>query len=270
MARSIGVFGRGRLGSLIADALQTSPDMECAWLLGRNGIPTAPVDVAIDVSHADAVGDHVAWATDTGTDLVIGTTGWPVQVLRGSGQFSGVLIAPNFSLSMALMRRFAVVLGGYAELSPSEVDFAVTETHHRGKVDAPSGSASLLADALAQGAGRPVDSIAVSSLRMGTVIGRHEVRFENDTEAIVLTHQTHSRQVYATSALLAASWISGRRGVFTTDDWAADRLDDLFATTPRGATLPTTHTHTAHTGDTTPPHQTDSVNNAVQPAQESS
>ncbi len=267
MARSIGVFGRGRLGSLIADALEASPDLECAWLLGRDGTPTRPVDVAIDVSHPDAVGGHVAWATDTGTDLVIGATGWPVQVLRASGQFSGVLIAPNFSLSMALMRRFAVVLGGYAESLPGEVDLAVTETHHRNKLDAPSGSASLLAAALAQGSQRPVDSIAVSSLRMGTVVGRHEVRFENDSEAIVLSHQVHSRQVFAAGALAAASWISGRRGVFTADDWAADRLDDLFATPPRGATLPTTHT--AHSEDASPGHQTDSMNDASQPAQES-
>lgn len=231
MATTVGVFGRGRLGSLISQALTVSPDVECAWSLGRNEHPSADVDVAIDVSHPDAVADHVTWANDTATDVVIGTTGWPAQAVRGSGRFSGVLIAPNFSLSMALMRRFALVLGGYAEQSPEQVDLAVIETHHRGKVDAPSGSAALLVSALADGSGRRSGDIPTTSLRMGSVVGTHDIRFETPTEAITVSHQAHTREVFATGALAAATWIHGRRGVFTIDDWAADQLDDLFTST---------------------------------------
>lgn len=236
MARTIGLFGQGRLGSLIADALEASPDLHCAWRLRRGEEPTSTVDVAIDVSHPDAVADHIAWATDSGTDLVIGATGWSPEALRtsgsngasGAGHSHGVLVAPNFSLSMALMRRFAAVLGGYAQRSGEPVDLAVCETHHRGKVDAPSGSAILLAEALAVAAGRPPEDVATTSLRMGSVVGRHDVRFETASEAIVLSHEAHSRTVFATGALSAARWIDGRTGIYSVDDWASDQLDDLF------------------------------------------
>ncbi len=229
MATTVGLFGRGRLGSLIAEAIDASPDLECAWRLGRGEQPSVGVEIAIDVSHPDAVADHLRWADDTATDLVVGATGWPTAAPGGSGLFSGVLIAPNFSLSMALMRRFATVLGGYADRSPEQVDLAVTETHHSGKVDAPSGSATLLIEALASAAGRPSTDIATSSLRMGAVVGQHQMRFETASESITVGHEAHCRAVFADGALAAARWIHGRRGVFTIDDWAADQLDDLFA-----------------------------------------
>ncbi|MGB6023419.1 MAG: dihydrodipicolinate reductase C-terminal domain-containing protein [Ornithinimicrobium sp.] len=232
MPRTVGLFGRGRLGSLVASAIEASPDLECAWQLGHG--EQAPsdveVDVAIDVSHRDAVADHVTWANETATDLVIGATGWPPESLRNSGRFSGVLIAPNFSLSIALVRRFAVVLGGYADRYPGPVDLAVTETHHRAKVDSPSGTATLLAAALATSAGRPTADIALSSLRLGAVVGTHDVRFESASESITVRHEAHSREVFAEGALAAARWIHRRRGVFTVDDWAADQLDGLFTT----------------------------------------
>lgn len=231
MATTVGVFGRGRLGSLIRESLIANPDFECAWSLGRDQHPSCDVDVAIDVSHPDAVADHVLWANDTATDLVIGTTSWPAHAVRGSGQFSGVLMAPNFSLSMALMRRFALVLGGYAQQSPEQVDLAVTETHHRSKVDAPSGSAALLVSALAAGSGRNGADIPTTSLRMGSVVGSHDIRFETPSEAMTISHEAHTRGVFATGALAAATWLNGRNGVFTIDDWATDQLDDLFTST---------------------------------------
>lgn len=255
MTRIIGVFGRGRLGSLIAETIETDPAYTCAWMLGRDDQPRGRVDVAIDVSHADAVDRHVAWATESGTDLIIGATGWPAQGLRGSGRRNAVLIAPNFSLSMALMRRFAAVLGGYAARLPDQVDLAVTETHHRGKVDAPSGSAVLLADALADGAGVAAGDIPTTSLRLGAVVGTHEVRFETESEAIMLSHQAHTRAVFASGALAAAAWVNGKQGVFTLDDWAADQLDDLFVTSPRVPTHPRAgpDAPAIHTGQITTP-----------------
>ncbi|MGB5953499.1 MAG: dihydrodipicolinate reductase C-terminal domain-containing protein, partial [Ornithinimicrobium sp.] len=252
MVHSIGVFGRGRLGSLIAETVEASPHLTCAWVLGRGGAPSERVDVAIDVSHRDAVGAHVAWADESETDLVIGATGWPAEVLRDSGRHSGVLIAPNFSLSMALMHRIARVLGGYSHLLPGQVDLAVTETHHRGKVDAPSGSAALLTDAVAQGAGLRASDIPTSSLRMGSVIGRHEVRLEADGESMTLSHEAHSRNVFAAGAIAAACWVNGRRGVYTVDDWAADQLDSLFATPPGNSGALATHPNDTSTSNPAP------------------
>jgi 4-hydroxy-tetrahydrodipicolinate reductase len=230
----MGIFGRGRLGSLVEAAARQDPDLEVAWTLGRDEQPPAdaPVDVAVDVTHPNAVAGHLAWARDTGTDLVVGTTGWPTDLLAGHPRDGiGVLVAPNFSLSVALMRRLATVIGGYAVHAPEPVDLAVTDTHHRGKVDAPSGTAAMLRDALAASSGRGADEVQTTSLRLGTVVGRHSVLYESASESIVLTHEAHSREVFAAGALAAARWVHGRPGVHTVDDWAHDQLHHLFRDT---------------------------------------
>jgi dihydrodipicolinate reductase len=69
----IGIFGHGRLGGLVAEA---ADDLELVWALGRDGTPDPDIDVALDLSNADAAPDHLAWCAATGTDLVIGATGW--------------------------------------------------------------------------------------------------------------------------------------------------------------------------------------------------
>ncbi len=229
----IGVFGRGRLGSLIGAAVSHSDDLDLCWSVGRDSEPTCDVDVAIDVSHPDAVPAHVAWAQHSGTDLVLGVTGWSVSELDtlGSAPAIGVLLAPNFSLSVALLRRLATVLGGYAVQAPQPVDLAVCETHHRAKVDSPSGTALMLRTALAQAAGRDEHAVATTSLRLGSVVGEHSVRYESTVESIELTHTSHTREVYATGALTAARWLQGRAGVHTVDDWAHDQLQHLFDST---------------------------------------
>lgn len=234
----LGVLGRGRLGTLLAEAARAAPDVELAWCLGRDGTPLAPVDVAVDVSHAEAVAGHLRWARASGSDLVIGTTGWDPGLLTedpepdGASGGTGVLVAPNFSLSVALVRRLSVLLGRYAaelgagRLAPA--DLSVHDRHHRHKADAPSGTARLLAHALAEGAGREAGSVACTSLRAGAFVGRHEVRVDTDQESLTLTHEVHDRTVFATGALAAARWVHGRPGRHTLDDLAADLLDRLW------------------------------------------
>lgn len=243
MPLQIGIFGQGRLGSAIAAAAEQSEDLHVAWRTGRATPPELPpVDVALEVSHAEAVAGRIAWAHESGTDLVIGTTGWDPGLARGAAgpgtgarqgdsesqvREIGMLIAPNFSLTVALLRRISLVLGRYAALAGG--DLAVSETHHTGKADAPSGTALLLRDALAEGSGQEVQTV---SLRLGAVIGRHEMHLASTAESITLTHEAHRRDVYASGALSAARWIRGRRGTFTFEDLAAEVLDPLFHPTP--------------------------------------
>lgn len=243
----LGIFGRGRLGSLIADAATRSGEVELCWTLGREGAPEVPVDVAIDVSHADAVPAHLAWAQRTGTDLVIGATGWTGRELEDPQPGIGILLAPNFSLSVALLRRLATVLGGYAAQAPEPVDLAVCETHHRAKVDAPSGTAVMLRSALSAASGRREHEIGTTSLRLGNVVGEHIVRYESAGESIELRHASHTREVYATGALTAARWLHGRTGVHDVQDWADESLQHLFDTTPGAATTTPTSTSSSHT-----------------------
>lgn len=230
MTLRIGIFGRGRLGSAVAAAVDAADDLDLTWATGREGAPAdRPVDVALDLSNADGVPGHLAWATETGTDLVIGATGWDRALLtEADTEKFGVLTAPNFSLSVALVRRLALVLGRYADRTPEPADLAVSEVHHTRKVDAPSGTAVLLQRALAEGAGRDLQQVQTTSLRLGTVVGRHEVHYETPAESIVLTHQAHSREIYVPGALAAARWLHGRPGLHSFEDLAADLLDPLF------------------------------------------
>lgn len=230
----LGLFGKGRLGSAIA----AEAGAALAWQVGREESPTTPVAVAIDASVAEAVEAHLAWALETGTDLVIGTTGWSVPDLEGrvAGRI-GVLAASNFSLSVALMARFATVLGRFAALDPARDPFLV-ERHHRLKADAPSGTAKTLAAALLRGCPRKTEwtlgtpashQLSIGVVRAGAEFGTHTVGLDAPAELLELTHIARSRAPFAQGALAAAQWLHGRRGVFTMEDLAADLLDPLFA-----------------------------------------
>lgn len=233
-ALRMGLFGRGRLGLAIAAEAGTA----LSWQMGRDDDrPSTPVDVAIDASAAEAVETHLAWALETDTDLVIGTTGWTLPDLesRVAGRI-GVLTASNFSLTVALMARLALVIGRFAALDPSR-DPYLMEHHHRLKVDAPSGTARTLAEALMAGCPRKTEwtlgapgphQLSVGVVRAGAEFGTHTVGLDAPAEVLELTHTARSRAPFAQGALAAARWLQGRKGLFTLDDLAADLLDPLF------------------------------------------
>ncbi len=234
----VGIFGRGRLAQAIAAAAPAGTD--AVWMLGRGEIPGEPVDVAIDASKGEAVATHLDWALATGTDLVIGATGWALEDLPARvGDRIGVLTAPNFSLSVALMARLATVLGRYAELAP-ELDPWLLESHHRMKADAPSGTALRLVDALLTGCPRKTTwvenaegpiaphQLSVGVLRAGSDPGTHVLGLDGEAETLRLEHHARSRGVFGAGAVRAAQWLHGRKGCFTFDDLASEVLDPLF------------------------------------------
>lgn len=236
----IGIFGEGRLGSAIALEIEAAPDMELAWMLGPEGVPT-PVDLAIDASVAGAVDGHLAWALETGTDLVIGATGWALPGLEARiGRSIGVLASPNFSLAVALMARLSTVLGRFAALDGA-LDPYVLEHHHRLKADAPSGTARRLAEAVLAGLpektgwtlGMPeADQLGIAVIRAGSEFGTHTVGLDGPAETMHLSHQARSRAVFAQGALRAARWLKGRKGFHTFDACAREILDPLFGEQP--------------------------------------
>lgn len=233
----VGIFGRGKLAAAVLSLAEGKTDLTVEWALGRGYSPRCPVDVALDASRAEAVREHVEWALKTGTDLVIGTSGWDIPELADMvADRIGVLVAPNFSLGAALLRRFSLALGRFAATYP-EADLGVSEKHHRAKLDAPSGTAKALASALTEGCPRysgwslgsaAPDRISVSSLRTGSEVGFHEVLLDAPAETITLTHQARSRELFARGALEAIRWIRGRKGLWSFDDMAAELIDPLF------------------------------------------
>ena len=232
----IGLFGRGRLASAIVAAAPAA-GVALAWQAGRGEAPGGSVAVAVDASVAEAVTDHLDWALATGTDLVIGTTGWSLPDLEARiGGRIGVLTAANFSLSVALMARLATVLGRFAALDPAR-DPYLFEHHHRLKSDAPSGTAKLLAGALLAGCPRKTEwtlgpaephQLSVGVLRAGAEFGLHTVGLDAPAEVLELTHRARSRAPFAEGALAAARWLRGRKGLFTLDDLAREVLNPLF------------------------------------------
>jgi 4-hydroxy-tetrahydrodipicolinate reductase len=258
----VGIFGRGRLAQAVEEALEArkaaaeGEAIELAWSLGRGEAVPSAVDVALDASSGEAVGAHLSWALSSGTDLVIGATGWDRSALASAGLDAaqrapiGVLTAPNFSLGVAFMRRLALALGRFAALDPAS-DLAVLERHHRAKADAPSGTAKLLANALAEGsryrssgygssggftgwAPSPAGQgeIPVASIRAGREVGYHELRYESELETIVISHEAKSRALFAWGAVASLLWIRGRKGLHSFDEMADEIIGPLFGGKP--------------------------------------
>ena len=175
-------------------------------------------DVAVEFTEPSAALANALACIAAGCPVVIGTTGWyehlPALEREVTAAGGAVLWAPNFSLGVNV---FAEVVRRAGSLLSAVRDFDahIVETHHSQKKDAPSGTAALLRDELAAGLGREV---AVTSVRVGSVPGTHEVVLDAAFEQITLRHEARDRRVFAAGALAAAEWIIGRRGIFTMRD----------------------------------------------------
>jgi 4-hydroxy-tetrahydrodipicolinate reductase len=207
-----------RLAGLPAANLEVSADLERAL---------EQADVALDFSRAEAVPEHLAACRTAGKPLLIGVTGYavPEEDLRAAAGRIALLIAPNTSVGVAVLteltRQAAAAL-------PGTFDIDILDLHHRGKADAPSGTARALAQAAALGRGlgasapgvtvpRGAGQIGMAVLRAGDQVGEHTVLFSGSGEALALTHRVSDRAVFAKGALQAALWLAaappGRYGM---------------------------------------------------------
>ena len=180
----------------------------------------------IEFSIPDASLAHLRVLARKGGRAVIGTTGFTATQTREVEDLAKrvpVLLSPNMSVGVNVAFR---VLADIARLLGDEYDVEITETHHRFKKDAPSGTALKMAEVVAQALGRDLaktavygrhglpgersrTEIGVLSLRSGDVVGEHTVSFGSLGERIELTHRAHSRDTFARGALRAARFIAG-------------------------------------------------------------
>ncbi|MCW8138281.1 MAG: hypothetical protein KIT58_05180 [Planctomycetota bacterium] len=236
MTLRVGVCGAGRLGGAIAAEARVQGLL--AWSVGRQAPPEGPVDAIVEATVADAVEARLDLALARGVPLVIGTTGWTIPDLAARvGDRTAVVVAPNFSLGVALVARLTRVLGGFAALDPQR-DPYVLEHHHQRKHDAPSGTAKMLARTLLEACPRKTEwtlggpvaphQLSVGVVRAGSTYSSHVVGVDAPGEVIEVHHAARSAAVFAQGALAACRWVQGRRGVFTMDDVAADIIDPLF------------------------------------------
>lgn len=226
----IGIFGRGRL----AQAVHEVAGDRVAWLAGRGESPGGSasrdsVTAVLDCSVGEAVEGHLEWALDREIPLVIAATGWHLEDLPSRiGSHIGVVVAPNGSLTVALLTRLARLLGAFGRLSyGDDAGGYLLDHHHAAKVDAPSGTARILADAWRCGAGETPE-LSVASVRAGHAVGTHVLGLDAPGEQLELVHRARSRAPFAHGLLHAAEWISERRGLFTLEDVAASTLAPLF------------------------------------------
>lgn len=174
------------------------------------------VDVCVDFTAPEAVVENVHRVAALGVNLVVGTTGWHKhqaevrKVIEQAGV--GMVHGANFSIGVNLFYRLARAAAEIFAPFPMYDPF-ITESHHKMKKDAPSGTAVELARQL-----QPyfVDrDIPVASVRAGYIPGTHELGFDSEADTITLSHTARGRQGFAEGALYAAQWVVGKKGFYS-------------------------------------------------------
>jgi 4-hydroxy-tetrahydrodipicolinate reductase len=248
--RTVIVGASGRMGRELLRSLPSFPDLtltgavasEHSAALGREAgaghagpvrisasLPALlkQADVVLDFSAAGAAAAHLATCVAARVPLLLGTSGLPRELtapLAAAAESIAVLVAANTSPGVTVLLD---LVRQAAQALPAAYDIEILETHHRHKLDAPSGTALALGEAAAQGRGvqlseqacfarhaevgaRGSGQIGFSALRGGDVVGEHEIWFLGDGERLLLQHSATDRAVFAKGALLAARWLAGR------------------------------------------------------------
>lgn len=199
---------------ICADKLQNAPYPVYTSL---DALPQQP-DVLIDCSHHTAVTALLQYAVSHRIPVVIATTGHDdaeTAAIRAAAEQIPVLYSRNMSVGINLL--LSLVKSAAAALG-EDFDVEIVEQHHNKKLDAPSGTALMLADAIAQTRAeseyvydrhsvrreRQPEEIGIHSVRGGTIVGEHEVIFAGPDEVIRISHSAYSRDVFATGAVRAA------------------------------------------------------------------
>jgi 4-hydroxy-tetrahydrodipicolinate reductase len=254
----------GRMGQALLRLARTEPDLQIVAALTIPNDPALGQDAGLTVGldrlgvsvtqHCEARCDAMIeftlpagcrvwaeWCADAGVPLVSGTTGLGeagTAALRAAARHVPVVWAPNMSVGINLLLRLAAE----ATRQLGEAwDVEICETHHKHKVDAPSGTARALYEAVCavreqdpleaatygrygRCGPRPAGEIGIHALRLGDSIGEHEVHFATAGETLTLRHRAQSRDIFAAGTLRAARWVVGRGpGLYGMQDVLADQ-----------------------------------------------
>jgi 4-hydroxy-tetrahydrodipicolinate reductase len=253
----VGVIGAtGRVGAEVCRAVHADADMElvagisrskagekASEALGLDGsdmvlaenldsFVEAKVEAAVDFTSAEFAPEHVGWAIEHGVHIVVGTTGFEVDEGWREAPV-GVFVAPNFAIGAALMQRFAAQAGRYLPA------VEIVELHHDGKADAPSGTATATADAVA--AARPEAwtgpssesvpgarggeraGIRIHSIRLPGLVAHQEVIFGGQGQTLTIRHDSTDRTSFVPGVLMAIRWVPSHPGLTVGLDALLDR-----------------------------------------------
>jgi len=226
--RAVVCGANGAMGKLICEILKDEVVGRVS-IDGENGVPrtfddlgSVEADVVIDFSHHTAVNSVLAYARRIGAAAVIGTTGHTDEekaTICAAAEEIPVFHAGNVSLGIAVLCRLVKDAVRYFP----DADVEIVEIHHTRKVDAPSGTAHMLFNAIKDvrphayencgrsGEGkRTKDEVGVHALRMGNVVGIHEVHINTGNQTLTLKHESGSRAMLADGAVAAARFMEGK------------------------------------------------------------
>ncbi|MBE6749686.1 MAG: 4-hydroxy-tetrahydrodipicolinate reductase [Ruminococcaceae bacterium] len=225
----------GKMGKFIAAAIKDDPELQIVAGVDKvnNGesFPvfssfneiTVKADLIIDFSNPILLDDILKYATENKLALVLATTGFSdaqTEKIKSASKEIPLFFTFNMSIGVnlicSLAKKAAAVLG-------NDFDIEIIEKHHNQKIDAPSGTAIMLANAVndvfddkmkyeydrhSKRQKRSKNEIGMHSVRGGTIVGEHDVIFAGKDEVITLSHAAHSKEVFATGAVKAAKFIN--------------------------------------------------------------
>lgn len=233
----------GAMGSILARSIEAADDMEVIAGITPTGAGDAltpadyqgPADMVIDFSHHEGTKPLMDYCVERGLPVVVCTTGQTEEELayiEKASKSIPVFKSANMSVGVALTAR---IVKEIAAKFPG-CDIEIVEKHHNRKVDAPSGTALMLADAACEGrpglhynlgrsgnCKREPNEIGINAVRMGNIVGTHEVMFGTNTQTITVTHEAHDRALFADGAVAAARFLAGKSaGLYDMEDLLAD------------------------------------------------
>jgi len=226
--RAVVCGANGAMGKLICEILGDEVVGKVS-IDGANGVPKTfeelgevAADVVVDFSHHTAIADVLNYTKKIGVAAVIGTTGHTSEekaLIHAAAEEIPVFYAGNVSLGIAVLCRLVKDAVKYFP----DADVEIVEIHHTRKVDAPSGTAHMLFNAIKEvrpnayencgraGEGkRTKDEIGIHALRMGNVVGIHEVHINTGNQTLTLKHESGSRAMLADGAVAAARFMEGK------------------------------------------------------------
>ena len=214
----IALIGYGKMGHMI-ESIARERGHEIVSIIDQNNLDEfesntfASADVAIEFTTPQTAADNILRAWKAGVPVVCGTTGWNIDAMRQEaiereGDGIGLMWSSNYSIGVnilfALNKQLAKFMEAYPEYTPH-----MTEVHHIHKLDAPSGTAKTLQEAIGD------DRLAIKdieSIREGEVAGIHTVIWDSEIDTISISHSAKSRKGFALGAVIAAEWMKGKTG----------------------------------------------------------
>lgn len=247
MTRVILCGANGKMGHVIENCSHNFEDIKivCGVDLNTKAYSTFPIyqsiqdckeeaDVIVDFSHPSCLNDFLTYALQHNIPMVAATTGYneeQIAFIKESAKKIPIFFTFNMSLGVNLLidlaKKATAVLG-------DQFDIEIIEKHHNQKIDAPSGTAIMLANAINEVADeryqyefdrhskrqkRPKNEIGIHAVRGGTIVGEHEVIFAGRDEVITLSHQAMSKDIFAMGALRAAKFLKDQKpGLYSMSD----------------------------------------------------